>query len=154
VRLHLWPAAKTNPRQLLGVEGKKCPMNSDQLACGVVVNEARVLEPLPKKGNARPCSPHHPRQLTNLRNIDLGRSLLIKMGQQRKNPRESLLAWIATPINQDLRYATYRGVAPVHQPVALGVFYRARWDSSRCRWMAISILEHLNFVQSFGLQSI
>ena len=61
-------------RKLSGIESKKFPMNSYQLACGVVVNEARVPEPFHKIGNARPCSPHHLRQrfLTNLRNIDLG----------------------------------------------------------------------------------
>jgi len=57
-----------------GAEGKNCPTNSYRIAYGVVVNEARVLEPLHEKGNARPCRPHHFRQrfLTNLRNIGLG----------------------------------------------------------------------------------
>jgi hypothetical protein len=38
--------------ELLSAESKQCPMNSQQLAFGLVINEARVLEPFHEKTDA------------------------------------------------------------------------------------------------------
>ncbi len=66
--------SKTIRQGLLGAESKKSPMNSQQLAFGLVIAETRLLESLHEKANARPRGPYHfcQRLMINLRNHSLG----------------------------------------------------------------------------------
>jgi hypothetical protein len=83
-----------NGRKLLAAESKKCPMNSQQLAFRSVIDEARVLELLHEKANARPRGPYHfcQRFMTDLRNCSLACSTPIKMGHSEEHMGQSFLA--------------------------------------------------------------
>ena len=65
--------ARFQERKRLAAESKKCRMNSQQLAFVFVVDEARILEPVHEKANARPRGAHHlcQRLMTHLRNRSL-----------------------------------------------------------------------------------
>ena len=79
-------------------------MNTQQLAFGLVIDEARFLEPFHEKANTRARGPYHfcQRLMTDSRNHTLGRSMRIEVGELQKNARKSFLAQTATLVNEIL----------------------------------------------------
>ena len=76
-------------------------MNSQQLAFGLVIDEARFLEPVHEKANARPRGAYHfcQRLMTYFRNHGFGCAIPIIVGEKQENARQSFLAQIAMLVN-------------------------------------------------------
>ncbi len=76
-------------------------MDSQRLAFVLVIDEARFLEPVHEKANARASSAYHfcQRLMTYLGDRGLGCSMPVIVGEQQKNTCQSFLARIAMLVN-------------------------------------------------------
>jgi hypothetical protein len=70
----------------------------------VVVNKSQFPEPVHEEADPRTGCANHFRQhlLADLRNYGLGHAFFAKMGEQQKNPSQSLFARIEKRVNQQI----------------------------------------------------
>jgi hypothetical protein len=87
--------------RLGAAESKQRPINSQGLATEFVIDEARLLEPIHEKANARPCGANHfcQRLMTYSRNRFCGRSTPVIVGEPQENTSQPFLTQIATLVN-------------------------------------------------------
>src|SRR5260370_5663232 len=114
----MWRCSFPNGWKRLAAESKECPMNSQELACRPVIDEARVLDFLHEEANARPRGSYHfcQRLMTDFRNCCLACSTPIKMGHSEEDMGQSFLAGITALVNQSLLISDVPGqdIGPEH----------------------------------------